>query len=88
MIIVCAGSLLRFADYRREIPVDAPTVRAALAHLAREHPALGAVLLDDRGALRRHHRLLRGGDLLTDDGLDLPVADRDRVEILTSISGG
>ncbi|MFC4031206.1 MoaD/ThiS family protein [Streptomyces polygonati] len=89
MMIVCAGSLLRYVGYRRRLHYPgAGTVREALTALTEQHPVLTPLLLTPEGELRPSHRLILGDSLLGPAELDTPVGPEDRLEILTSISGG
>jgi hypothetical protein len=88
MVIVCAGSLLRYVQYQRRLQYPAATVREALAALTDQHPVLAPLLLTPEGDLRPSHRLILHDRLLGPAELDTPVGPDDRLEILTSISGG
>jgi hypothetical protein len=88
MVIVCAGSLLRYVHYQRRLQYPAGTVREALAALTRQHPVLAPLLLTPEGDLRPSHRLILRDTLLGTAELDTPLGPDDRLEILTSISGG
>jgi hypothetical protein len=82
------GALLRFADYHSMVTVEGDTVQSALNQLVTVHPALGGVLFDRSGALRRTHRFALNGELLAGQFLHQPVGPADRVDILLSVSGG
>ena len=88
MIVKIAGALLRFTEYRSQIPIHAPTVGAGLAELATQYPALKSVLYDREGRVRATHRVCLNGEMLGAGGLMLAVREDDRVDILTAISGG
>jgi hypothetical protein len=88
MVIVCAGSLLRYVGYQRRLHYPAATVREALAALTDQHPVLAPLLLTPDGDLRPAHRLILRDSLLGPAELDAPVGPEDHLEILTSISGG
>lgn len=83
-----SGTLLRFVDYRREIRVDAPDLRRALALLCEMNPDLRPVLHDGAGQVRETHRLFLNGAQLAGRDLDQPLGPDDCVEVLTAIAGG
>ena len=87
MKIVLSGTLLRFVGYKRELEVDAPTVRGAIDHVIEDHPALRNVLLDGNGDVRTAHQLFVNGEQIGRT-LDRPVADADVLEVMTAIAGG
>jgi molybdopterin converting factor small subunit len=72
-----------------ELPLTAPTVRAALAALERSHPALHRSVCDETGAVRRHINVFVNASHVRDrGGLDAPLAPGDVVIILPAVSGG
>jgi len=72
-----------------EIPLHAPSVRAALALLERSHPPLYCGVCDETGAVRRHVNLfVNSAHVRERDGLDTPLAPGDEVSILPAVSGG
>lgn len=71
---------------RREVPAAGATVREVLQSLSLAHPGLGARLLDERGAPRRHLGLFLNG--AQPASLDAPVADGDELVLVPAIAGG
>lgn len=72
-----------------ELPLSAPTVRAALQELERSHPALHRSVCDETGAVRRHINVFVNTSHVRDrGGLDAPLAPGDVVIILPAVSGG
>jgi hypothetical protein len=88
MMVRVSGALLRFTEYQRAISVDAPTVEAALARLAGEHPPLRRVLFDREGRVRAAQRIFLNGEQLEPDQLATAAGEGDCVELLLAISGG
>jgi molybdopterin converting factor small subunit len=88
MIVKVRGILMRFTDYQSEVAVPGETVRDGLMELCGTYPGLSEVLLDRTGEVRATHLLALNGETLSRDELELPVADDDRVDIVTAISGG
>jgi molybdopterin converting factor small subunit len=77
----CAGA--------SELPLSAPTVRAALAEIQERHPALYRSVCDETGAVRRHVNLFVNADHIRDlEGLDTALRPADVVTILPAVSGG
>jgi sulfur-carrier protein len=88
MRFVLSGNLLRFAGFRREVEVDAPTVEQGLTELVARCSGLGPVLLDGAGQLRAVHRLFLNGEPLAAQELGREVGAGDEVTLLTAIAGG
>jgi len=88
MNIVLSGVLQKHAQYQREHELPAQTVREGLELLVERFPAVGSVLLDSAGQLRKVHRLFLNGQQLSNEKVGSEVSDADRLEILTAIAGG
>lgn len=88
MIFKVGGALLRFTNYESSISVAATDVGDALTKLVDVHPDLREVIFDRSGSVRRTHRLCLNGTVLDHGDLDHELADGDRVDILTAVSGG
>jgi sulfur-carrier protein len=81
--------LRQYCGKARTLDVSAPTVRAALAEIERDYPALYVNVCDETGAVRRHINLFVNDDHVRDlDGLDSALAPGDVVTILPAVSGG
>jgi molybdopterin converting factor small subunit len=77
----CAGAA--------ELTLPAPSVRAALEHLERKHPALYRSVCDETGAVRRHVNLFVNSSHVRDrEGLDTALVAGDILTILPAVSGG
>ena len=83
--VILPAQLRRFADGRRDHPVEAATVTDALVALERRNPDLGGYVLDEQRRLRRHLSVFVNGVQAT-AGDRLQAADE--LLVLTSISGG
>ena len=77
--------LRQYCGKARTLDIAAPTVRAALAELERDYPALYVNVCDETGAIRRHINVFVNDDL---DDLDSALAPGDAVTILPAVSGG
>jgi molybdopterin converting factor small subunit len=72
-----------------ELALSARSVRAALEHLERSHPALYRSICDETGAVRRHVNLFVNRSHLRDrEGLDTALVPGDVLTILPAVSGG
>jgi molybdopterin converting factor small subunit len=72
-----------------QLSLSAPSVRAALQHLERSHPALYRSVCDETGAVRRHVNLFVNTSHVRDlQGLDTPLVAGDVLTILPAVSGG
>ena len=73
----------------RSIPVDAATLRDALAVVTAEHPQLEVHLFDEGGGFRQHvlcfHNQTNTRWL---ENLDVPLTTGDTIRILQAVSGG
>lgn len=81
--------LRQYCGKARTLEISGPTVRAVLAELERDYPALYVNICDETGAVRRHINIFVNDDHMRDlDGLDSPVVAGDAVTILPAVSGG
>jgi molybdopterin converting factor small subunit len=72
-----------------DLPVSAPSVRAALVEIERRYPSLYRNVCDETGAVRRHLNVFVNASHVRDrEGLDTPLLPGDLVMILTAVSGG
>jgi molybdopterin synthase sulfur carrier subunit len=73
----------------RELSLEVPTVRLALAELERRHPSLYRNVCDETGAVRRHINLFVNTAHVRDcEGLDTTLRAGDVLTILPAVSGG
>jgi sulfur-carrier protein len=93
MKIVLSGALVRFADYTKEIDVEASTVAEGVERLTDRFPNLKDVLLDGDGRVRRTHQLFLNGEQV--ERGDYPMgtaplscAEQDTLFVLTAVAGG
>ncbi|WP_037305635.1 MoaD/ThiS family protein [Amycolatopsis orientalis] len=82
------GILLRTADNKRSVSVEATTLAGALAELSDMFPSMGRVLLDNTGSLRKAHRVFLNGELVPHPDETMPLGDDDRIEFFTAVAGG
>ena len=81
--------LRQYCGNARTLDVSGESVRAVLAGLEREFPALHVNVCDETGAVRRHINIFVNDDHMRDrDGLDSRLAPGDEVTILPAVSGG
>ncbi len=72
-----------------ELSLTAPSVRAALEHIERSHPALYRSVCDETGKVRRHVNLFVNTSHIRDrEGLDTALVAGDVLTILPAVSGG
>ncbi len=76
---------LRDAAGKKEVSVTGGSLGAVVSELAKRHPALAGMLLED-GRTRRGIILALNGDPTTD--LDAPVTEADEIAIFPPIAGG
>ena len=83
------GVLRAYCDGAAELSLSAPSVRAALEQLERDHPSLHRNVCDETGAVRRHINVFVNSSHMRDrDGLDTALAPGDVLTILPAVSGG
>lgn len=93
MKIVLSGALVRFADYTKEIDIEADTVAEGVEALTTRYPNLKAVLLDGDGRVRRTHQLFLNGEQVERGDYPLGTAPlqcaaQDTLFVLTAVAGG
>jgi sulfur-carrier protein len=71
------------------VEAEGATVREVLDRVFAENAQLGAYVLDDQKALRKHMTVLVDGARLKDlEGLSDPVAPQSQIFVMQSLSGG
>lgn len=81
--------LRQYCRKARTLEVSGATVRAVLAGLERDYPALYVNICDETGAVRRHINIFVNDLHMRDlDGLDSALGAGDAVTILPAVSGG
>ena len=74
-----------FPGLPRRVEVDAATVLAAIDSLETQWPGLRDRIVEEGPALRRHLHVYVDGERA---GLDTPVEERSRLDVVAAISGG
>jgi len=83
------GQLRTYCGGASELPLEARSVRAALAEIGRRHRALYPNVCDETGAVRRHLNVFVNANHIRDlDGIDTVLVPGDVVTILPAVSGG
>jgi molybdopterin synthase sulfur carrier subunit len=83
------GQLRPYCGGAAELPISAPTVRAALEDLERSQAALYRNVCDETGAVRRHLNVFVNANNVRDlAGIDTPLVPGDVLTILPAVSGG
>jgi molybdopterin synthase sulfur carrier subunit len=76
-------------DGAARVDVAGSTVGEVLAGLGARFPALGARLLDARGAPRRHVAVfVRDEDIRSQQGLETPCGEREELLLVPALAGG
>jgi molybdopterin synthase sulfur carrier subunit len=84
-----SGPLRTYCGGAAQLPIAAPTVRAALEDLERTQFALYRNVCDETGKVRRHLNVYVNSDNVRDlDGIDTALAPGDVLTILPAVSGG
>ena len=83
--ICLRGPLKKLASDLAEHELSAATVGELLRVLERAQPGLAGWVLDERGQIRRHINVFVNAEQA---GVDDPIADGDRIDVLPAISGG
>jgi sulfur-carrier protein len=74
-----------FPGLERHLQIDAPTVREAIDRLDESWPGLRDRLCEPGPALRTHIHVYVDQERA---GLDTPIDERSRLDVITAISGG
>ena len=74
-----------FPGLPRRVEVEAATVLAAIDSLETQWPGLRDRIVEEGPALRRHLHIYVDGERA---GLDTPVEERSRLDVIAAISGG
>jgi molybdopterin converting factor small subunit len=74
-----------FPGLPRRVEVEAATVLAAIDSLESQWPGLRDRIVEEGPARRRHLHVYVDGERA---GLDTPVAERSRLDVIAAISGG
>ena len=78
-----------YCEGAKELPISAPSVRAALIELERLRPNLYRNICDETGAVRRHLNLFVNSVHVRErQGLETPLIPGDTLFILPAVSGG
>jgi molybdopterin synthase sulfur carrier subunit len=81
--------LRQYCGKARTLDVTGPTVRAVLAEIERDYPALYVNVCDETGAVRRHINIFVNDEHMRDvAGLESPLGAGDTMTILPAVSGG
>lgn len=81
--------LRQYCGKARTLDVSGGTVRAVLAELERDYPALYVNVCDETGGVRRHINIFVNDEHMRDiAGLESPLGAGDVVTILPAVSGG
>lgn len=82
-------ALKRFRPDLSTIKVDAGTVAGVVAAVEQRYPGLGAYIVEENGALRRHVNIFINDTFIRDrKRLGDPVQPDDHVHIIQALSGG
>ena len=83
------GSLRQYCAGAEQLPMSAPSVRAALRDLEGKQPALYRNICDETGQVRRHLNVFVNSDNVRDlQGVDTPLNTGDVLTVLPAVSGG
>lgn len=78
-----------FPGVKNGLSVEAHTVAEAVAALDQHFPGLGAYVVDEQGALRKHVNIFVDDELIRDrKTLSDPLTGSNRVYIFQALSGG
>ena len=82
-------NLRRFFPSLVDGPLPGATVRQVLDEAEARWPGLGAYVVDDRGALRKHVNIFVNGEMVADrQALSDAVSDRSDIHVIQALSGG
>jgi molybdopterin converting factor small subunit len=70
------------------VQVDGDTVRSCIEAVESQYPGFHELIFDPEGNVRRFVSLCVNGDAIDRAAVDKPVANGDRVQILSAVAGG
>jgi len=85
VLVLIPTALRSYTGQREEVEAEGASVAALLADLDRRYPGLRFRVVDEQDQIRTHMRVFVNGEIAR---LETPVASRDEVAILMSLSGG
>ena len=89
VVVALPAPLHRAAGGRGELAAEGETVGEALVRLRRDHPVVGRLFLKEGGEPRGAVRLvLDGTDVRSLAGLETPLRDGARLEVVLLVAGG
>lgn len=78
-----------FPTLQQDIRIDGQTVADVVRELDRRYPGLGAYIVDERGALRKHVNIFVGEEMIADRvRLQDTVSADQQIFIMQALSGG
>ncbi|HEV3186979.1 MAG TPA: MoaD/ThiS family protein [Acidimicrobiales bacterium] len=89
VVVRLPGQLRSLVGGVGEIPVEASTVREAIAAVDRAYPGLATRVLDDNGGIRRFVNVfVADEDVRFLDGLDTVLVAGQTVSLVPAVAGG
>lgn len=83
VVLRLPSTLSAYSGGKSQIPLQATTLEALLAELARRHPAVWECLCTDEGRVRRHVKIFVNNALVTsEDDLDITLNPGQEVIVL------
>ncbi len=87
--ITIPSSLARFANGKKDIQIEASTIREALAKLFIEYPELKDSIIDHKEDIRRFVNIyIQEKDIRFINNQDSEIEENDKVTIITAVAGG
>ncbi len=81
--------MLKLTSQKTDITVKAKTVRELVDHMDKQFPGAKDLMLSPDGQIHHHFLIcINDEDVRYLEGLDSPLSNGDRVEIVASIAGG
>ena len=68
--------------------VEGRSVRACVAELEKQHPGVGACIIDAKGEMKLFVRIFVDGVLLPRDGLDTELSPTAKITAVAAAAGG
>jgi molybdopterin synthase sulfur carrier subunit len=86
----CIPALMKYyVNDQTEVQVTGRTIDQALNDLTSRFPTIKTHIMDSQGKLRRHVNVfVNAENIRTLNGLDTVVGEKDKIILMSSISGG
>lgn len=88
ILVEVPGVFRSYLNGEKTASAEGSTVGECLRYFSSKFPKTKDMLIDDEGNLQRHFDVYLNGESVHSSGLDTPVNDGDRLDLVYIIHGG